>query len=629
MAEDLKYELDIEYKKFIDGSRQANKALVDMDKRAKKTDASLDDLYNSGLALGTQMTKTAKGVNTANKSFRAMKGATSQLSFQLQDIAVQAQMGTDSLIILGQQGPQIASIFGAGGAVVGALIAVGALLAGAFSSSVGKAEESLDGLIERVNELGVAETELLRVKLSEEILRMSEEVRGAEAEVSVLNDELEKQRSTLKSLSDGTATGWLTDFLPVADQANEKINELSRELIEAKGNTERITATYEKYKQLLSDISNGNIEHANALKKSTEEFNDLSKSLALQIELVGKSEVEQAKIAAAYQLGSEATKEQKQAVDTLIEAYYRELEATNLRKEAQAQTTKEAEKNAQLIESLSNAYEVAALKAGGYNKEAFILAQTQKLAASATDEQIAKTKELSAALFESQQMRSTEQGQAFLDNLLSQQATELELIGIHEQAKLDQAMEFYSQGQTTFQQYQNSLTAIGENAAAARMALDKKENDLKLSGLASMFGNLSVLMNTESRKMFEIGKTAAIAETIVSTYSSAQKSYDAMASIPYVGPALGAAAAAAAIVGGLARVSAIESQSFSRGSVSATGGDLGVPSAPSAPEASQQQANRLDINFTGVSDSKVGFVLAEVLNDSIAEGAQIITVNQS
>jgi hypothetical protein len=63
----------------------------------------------------------------------------------------------------------------------------------------------------------------------------------------------------------------------------------------------------------------------------------------------------------------------------------------------------------------------------------------------------------------------------------------------------------------------------------------------------------------KSKTAFTAFKAVAIANTIIATYSAAQKSYDAMADIPYVGPALGAAAAAAAIAAGMARVSAIQS----------------------------------------------------------------------
>jgi len=65
--------------------------------------------------------------------------------------------------------------------------------------------------------------------------------------------------------------------------------------------------------------------------------------------------------------------------------------------------------------------------------------------------------------------------------------------------------------------------------------------------------------------MFEVGKAAAIAQTIIQTYEAAQGAFKAFAFIPIIGPALGAAAAAAAIVAGMARVQAIRGVSFTGG----------------------------------------------------------------
>ncbi len=78
------------------------------------------------------------------------------VSYQLQDVAVQAQMGASGLTILAQQGPQIASVFGPAGAAVGALIGIGALIAGVGSAS-GSASMDIDDLIDKVDSLGSAQ----------------------------------------------------------------------------------------------------------------------------------------------------------------------------------------------------------------------------------------------------------------------------------------------------------------------------------------------------------------------------------------------------------------------------------------------------------------------------------------
>ena len=66
-----------------------------------------------------------------------------------------------------------------------------------------------------------------------------------------------------------------------------------------------------------------------------------------------------------------------------------------------------------------------------------------------------------------------------------------------------------------------------------------------------------------SKKAFEAYKALAIAQAIMDTYAMATASYKALAVIPVIGPALGFAAAAAAIATGMANVSAIRSQSYS------------------------------------------------------------------
>ena len=79
----------------------------------------------------------------------------------------------------------------------------------------------------------------------------------------------------------------------------------------------------------------------------------------------------------------------------------------------------------------------------------------------------------------------------------------------------------------------------------------------KLQIASSIFGNLSSLMNTESRKMFEIGKAASIAGAIVDGIAAVQGAYKQGAKIG--GPPLGAAFAASAAVATLANIKNIQS----------------------------------------------------------------------
>ena len=125
------------YKTETQSNTQAQKQYTEQQQKA-----------NTAVSRAEQIHKSARG------GFRAMRGATQQLSFQLQDVAVQAQMGTDGLRILSQQGPQILSIFGPGGAIAGAAIAFGALIGSVLTSAFTDAEggsDALDAAIQRLD----------------------------------------------------------------------------------------------------------------------------------------------------------------------------------------------------------------------------------------------------------------------------------------------------------------------------------------------------------------------------------------------------------------------------------------------------------------------------------------------
>ena len=68
-------------------------------------------------------------------------------------------------------------------------------------------------------------------------------------------------------------------------------------------------------------------------------------------------------------------------------------------------------------------------------------------------------------------------------------------------------------------------------------------------------GSLTSILGEET----VAGKTAAIAQATIDTYAAANSAYKAMVGIPIVGPGLGAAAAAAAVVAGIANVKKIAS----------------------------------------------------------------------
>jgi len=155
----------------------------------------------------------------------------------------------------------------------------------------------------------------------------------------------------------------------------------------------------------------------------------------------------------------------------------------------------------------------------------------------------------------------------------------------------------------------------------------KREQQLRqqrFSETHEFLGNLSTLMNTQSRKMFEIGKAAAIANTLVSTYEGATKSYASLASIPFVGPALAFGARAAAIASGLASVAAIRGTSFGGGGGASAGISntqaVNAASVPVGNAGGMAGGQTMDIRIIGSSRPSWDEVAQamEMMGDSLA-----------
>lgn len=108
--------------------------------------------------------------------------------------------------------------------------------------------------------------------------------------------------------------------------------------------------------------------------------------------------------------------------------------------------------------------------------------------------------------------------------------------------------------------YQSRLAEIQRQYAEQRGKIEESRQQLTLQASSDFFGQLAVLSRSSNSKIAAIGKAAAIAKAIIDTYQAATAAYAALASIPYVGPALGAAAAGAAVAAGLANVAQIRAQ---------------------------------------------------------------------
>lgn len=114
----------------------------------------------------------------------------------------------------------------------------------------------------------------------------------------------------------------------------------------------------------------------------------------------------------------------------------------------------------------------------------------------------------------------------------------------------------------------NEKQLSDERVAIAKEEADKKKelDDQRLNATGQLFGNIATLMQTENRKLFEIGKAAAIAQAIVNTATAIT---NALAVPPYP---LGLALASTAGIAGAVQIAAIQNQQIS--GARAMGGDV-------------------------------------------------------
>jgi len=163
---------------------------------------------------------------------------------------------------------------------------------------------------------------------------------------------------------------------------------------------------------------------------------------------------------------------------------------------------------------------------------------------------------------------------------------------IAEQNKRDKMLAIY-------QDYATQRGASGENFRMtdlerqkafndAQEELEEDTNKQKWNMANSAFGNLSSLMESENKKMFEVGKVAALAQAAMDGYAAVASSYRVGADIG--GPVVGAAFAATAGVAAAQNFANIQNTSFGSKSAPSAPGGGSNPQVPQQQEQQQQQS---------------------------------------
>lgn len=218
------------------------------------------------------------------------------------------------------------------------------------------------------------------------------------------------------------------------------------------------------------------------------------------------------------------------------------------------------------------------------------------------------------------------------DTLAEWRELELENIQLQTEYEMELIQERYDLGLLAEQDYLSLKEQLAQDSARRMKDISDQETSVRLGAAKRMFSGLSSLMNTESRKLFEIGKAAAIANSIVSGIEAAVDSFKFGAKIggPYVGAAFAAVSAAAT----LAQIQQIRSTSFGGGG--SGGGATAAAATPAAVNAGGGGAGtsggegqrNISISLTGSSFGAGGVrdLIAQI-NEAVGDGVTLRTTN--
>ena len=234
-------------------------------------------------------------------------------------------------------------------------------------------------------------------------------------------------------------------------------------------------------------------------------------------------------------------------------------------------------------------------------------------------DRIAQEAEMENAAYEAKRQRLQEQF-----------ASEAELENLEYQRKLtDYAI--YAEMENIAKEsqiaYKEKMAKDHENRL---LSIDKKSAIEKRTHTQKALTDVAALMNTHSRKLFELGKAAAIANALISARESVVDAFKWGSKIG--GPPLAFAFAAAAAAAQAANIASIASTSFGGGGSASSSGGGSAGGAASAPDtsgiaSSQQQPVRasvvdIRIQSRGLWRDEDVAELMEAMGERLVDGAR-------
>jgi hypothetical protein len=485
---------------------------ADLD-RAEK---ALDGVAASGKRAQSSTDNFSKATEQSGKSMKNMRGIAGQLGFQVQDIAVQLQSGTNAMIVFGQQGSQIAGAFGPGGAIVGAVIAVGAAIGTALVAHFGNGTQSAKDLRAEIEELTEDFDKLGDAARTVYIRELAAQMAEAEEQIQNTTEALKEANNALRDPAALEAANMLNPYVDMLVEARVKQQDL------AKAEEDQI-AVLEALKEKYDLIIGAKKEEDKDATRRIEDVKRYVERMEEQAETLGLNTIELARYKAAQMGANEAQTQSILLSARRVEQYKAEQEAI---KQAEAQKKKEAALAAAEARATSDDQKRLDQKV-----QQIINAEARKAEAeqAATDQRAVQIAESLMSEEEQISLSYERRSQIILDSTL--------LTG----QQVNEAMAALEL------ERQDKLRAIKDKSAA-----EDRERAAQTTTQLLAFEDMLMKGKSEKQKtayrlavnLASAEKRQNAAKIVSDSYAAAMGAYKALAGIPIIGPVLGAGAAA-------------------------------------------------------------------------------------
>jgi len=595
--------------------------------------AQIEQVKAAQLATSEMREQGVVAANTSKTGLRIMRGGFGQLGHQVQDIAVQLQMGQNAMLVFGQQGSQIASLFGQNGALIGALLAVGAAVGTSLAPALFKTRDHLEELeevaqrvakvmaLDFVTGTGTLTDEIIELGQVSEDLARRKLKGGLEAAILSVTVAQEGLLEKIDEFDTRTHAGFVvpqslgelkTEFGITTDSAEQLI----AAAVAVGEGVDGAVPAFDSLLQSIQHSENATTEQKQALLDARTAIDELTEAEILNERQIAALTALQANFSEELKSGTEGAKElaqsQKeiqQTVDGLVSSLQNEIIALEVsedaaqrlklaneglstsdidmvmalrnrikeQQKANAETEEAAQAEIDAANSRQNFVDGVVAQAEALGKSNIELLEANILTGQLDDTQQTAFANAIERMREFKAEQDKQAGIANIESLRQSLATEEEALFnsfVSQNQIVAEALATRSTTEEAARELQLKLLADYNDKKKALLKDGADEEILtgsKLTGhMLGQLGEQFSGVQAVNKKMFAAQKAYKIANAIQNTYDAANNAL----SSPYPWP-LPQVFAATAVAAGLANVAAIKSTSFEGGGFTGMGGRSG------------------------------------------------------